>query len=209
MGSHAAAGSFAERPVSPLGQRRGLRPFLRLHGGRRGRLPHAAVERSSSVGNLDGQAGLSPDHRSGRPGDRQHHLARLDLSRPAVLPVLGAERDALAASGRAEVHRHVQGQVRHGLGQGARSDLREADGDEASSRRHQALQRHSGDSEVGQPERGAEEALCPPDGSLRRHDDADRRADRPHHRHPEAHRPVRQHAHHAHLRQRQPAARAA
>ena len=202
MGSHSLAGSVAKRPISPLGQRRGLRPFLWLHGCRRRRLPFAALERSPSVRNLDGQAGLSPDHRSGRPRHREHYLARLDLSRPAFLHVLGAQRHALAAPGRAEVHRHVQGQVRHGLGQGPRNDLREADGDEDSSRRHQAFQRHSRDSQMGQLERRTEKALRPPDGSFRRHDDADRRAGRPHHRHPQAHRAIRQYAHHPHVRQR-------
>src|SRR5439155_17860330 len=96
MGSHAFTGSFAKRPVSALGQWRGLRPLLWLHGRGCRRLPHAALQRSQPVGDMDGQEGLSPDYRLSRPGYPELHLAYLDLSRPALLPVLGTERDALA-----------------------------------------------------------------------------------------------------------------
>src|SRR5207244_5573372 len=107
MGSHAFTGSFAERPLSTLGQRRGLRPLLWIHGGGCGRLPHAALQRSLPVGDMDGQEGLSPDERPCRPGDRKLPPTCLDLSGPALLFVLGAKRDALATSGGEEVYRHV------------------------------------------------------------------------------------------------------
>src|SRR5436190_24223195 len=107
MGSHALALSVAKRPLSTLGQRRGLRPLLWIHGGGCGRLPHAALQGSLPVGDMDEQEGLSRDKRPGRPRDRQLHAACLDLSGPAVLFVLRTERDALAASGGEEVYRHV------------------------------------------------------------------------------------------------------
>ena len=74
---------------------------------------------------VDRQAGLQPHHRSGGRGDQVHEQPQRGGARQAVLRLLRAGRHALAAPAETGMARQVQGQVRHGLGEAARADLRQ------------------------------------------------------------------------------------
>ena len=89
-------------------------------------------------------------------------------ARQALLRLLRARRDPRASSCSEGVGRQVQGQVRPGLGQAARRDLRAA---EETGRHSAGLRTHrapQGDSGVGRHAGGAEAHPAPPDGGLRR-----------------------------------------
>ena len=113
----------------------------------------------------------------------------------AVLHLLRAGRHARAAPRAEGVDRQVQGQVRPGLGQAPRRDAGPPDRARRRSRRHQARPQARGHQGLGQAERRREEALRPPDGSLRRLRRVHRLRDRPAHPGHRRPRPAGQHAH--------------
>ena len=71
------------------------------------------------------QAGLQPHHRPGGRSHQIHEQPERGRARPAVLPLLRARRHPFAAPAEEGMDREVQRQVRHGLGQNARADLRQ------------------------------------------------------------------------------------
>ena len=115
-------------------------------------------------------------------------------ARQAVLRLLRARRDPRAAPRAEGVGRQVQGQVRPGLGQAARGDLRPAE----EARRHPGgLPAHRaprGDPGVGRHAGGAQAGPAPPDGGLRGLHGVHRPPCRPPARRPEEARHPRRHA---------------
>ena len=78
------------------------------------------------------QDGLQPHHRHGGRGHQVHEQPERRRARKAVLRLLRAGRHPLAAPAEEGMDREVQGQVRHGLGEAARADLRQPE----AARRH-------------------------------------------------------------------------
>ena len=159
----AGVGDEPGRTVRRLAdRRRRLRVFLRLHR-RRGQpvVPDALRGHHAGRAGEDARRGLSPDGGHDRQGDRLDRPAEESRARQAVLHLLRAGRDARAAPRAEGVGRQVQGQVRSGLGQAARRDLRppeEAGRDPAGLRAHAAPQ---GDSGLGRDAGGVQAGAAP------------------------------------------------
>ena len=130
--------------------RRRLRVLLRIHR-RRGQpvVPDALRGDHARRAGEDARRGLPPDGGHDRQGDWLDRATEESRARQAVLHLLRARRDARATPRAEGVGRQVQGQVRSGLGQAARRDLRpaeEAGRDPAGLRAHAAAQ---GNPELG------------------------------------------------------------
>ena len=145
--------------LRPMAVGHGLPVLLRLHG-RRDR-PMAAVSLPRSLPDLsvDRQEGLQPDHRHGGRGDPAHAGLERRRARPAVLRLLRARRKPLAASAEEGMDREVQGQVRHGLGEAARADLRQPEAPRRDPGEREAHAVAGRAAEVGFAFAAAEEAL--------------------------------------------------
>ena len=187
-------GSQPVRPDRSLADALRVRQVLRLHrrrnepvgtGDLRRHEPHRGAERSE----------LSLHDRHDQPGNQVDECAEIADAGQAVLHLLRTRRDARAAPLSEGVDREVQGQVRPGLGQAPRGDARPPDQARRRSRRHQARPQARSDQGLGQAQRRREEALRPPDGSLRRLRRVRRRRDRPAHPGHRRPRPAGQHAH--------------
>ena len=164
---HADLGGERGRAVRPLGQWPGVRLLLRLQRRRHEPLEPGALREPEPRPCLD-RPELPPDDRPRRPRHRLGAQGQEHRARTAVLPVRGAWRDALAAPRPAGLDRQVQGQVRHGLGQVPRGDLRAA---EDARRRPAGRQAHgalSGAAGVGLAQRRPEAAVRAHDGGFRR-----------------------------------------
>ena len=122
--------------------RRRVRVFLRFHRWRDQPVVSGAVRRhDADRAGEDARRGLSPDRRYDHQGDQVDPPAEGAHARQAVLHLLRAGRDACPASRAEGMGRQVQGQVRPGLGQAARGDLRPTERSSASSRRTASLPR--------------------------------------------------------------------
>ena len=200
---HAGRAARARGPVRPVAQRMGLRLLLRDPRGRLepvgpvpGREPedhrHSArvLRRRESV--------LPP----GRDGRSHHRVASRDPCAgraQALLRVLLDRLQPRAAPRREGVGRQVQGEVRPGLGQAPRGDVRAPEGARGDPGRHRAHPARRGVPCVGRRVRRAEGLLRAPDGGLRRVLGERRRERRPRdRRHRRAGR-ARQHADHLDL----------
>ncbi len=142
----------------------------------------------------DARRGLPLHGGHDRQGDRLDRPAEGADSRQAVLHLLRARRDACAAPRAEGVGRQVQGQVRRGLGQASRRDLRAAEEARRHSRRLRADQASRADSGVGRDAGGAQAGAAPPDGGLCRLPRVRRPPCRPSARQPEAAADPRRHA---------------
>ena len=114
-------------------RRRRLRVLLRLHR-RRGEpvVPDALRGHHAGRAEEDARRGLPLHGGHDRQGDRLDLAAEGAGAGQALLRLLRARRDPRAAPRAEGVGRQVQGQVRPGLGQAARRDLRPAE----EARRH-------------------------------------------------------------------------
>ena len=102
-----------------------LRPH-RCSGGRSDRVGPAADAGQPFHRHADA-AGLPPDRRPGGPRHRRHPRPAAGEHRPAVLHLPRPRRSPRPTTCPEGVHREVQGNVRPGLGQGPRRDLRAAE----------------------------------------------------------------------------------
>ena len=128
----ARLGAVPGRPLRPLADGDGLRLLLRLRR-RRGRpVPSHALGEHDAGDAVSGHAGLQPQRRSGRQGDRvdphRHHVRAAQ----AVFLLLLSRRHPRPAPGAGRVERPLQGPVRPGLGHAARGDVRPPE----AARRH-------------------------------------------------------------------------
>ena len=175
-----------------------LRLLLRLPGGRvvamgaGGGREHRAPARAAPRG--------LPLHRGhGRQGGDLDSPAPGACPGHAVLDVLGARRRARAAPHLQGVGRQVQGQVRRRLGRDAHPHLRAAEAARLDPGEHPAHAAPGLASRVAGHSRRREAVPAPPDGTVRRHDRARRRAGRAAHRRARAPWHPRQHAHLLHF----------
>ena len=125
----AGLGDESGRSVRRLAdRRRRLRVLLRLHR-RRGQpvVPDALRGHHAGGAGEDARRGLPPGRGHDRQGDCLDRAAEESRPGQAVLHLLRARRDARAAPRAEGVGRQVQGQVRSGLGQAARGDVRPAE----------------------------------------------------------------------------------
>ena len=114
-------------------RRRRVRVFLRVHRRRDEPVLSGALRRhDADRAGEDARTGLSPDRRPDHQGDQLDPPAKGVDARQAVLHLFRAGRDPRAASCAEGMGGQVQGQVRPGLGQAARGDLRPAE----DARRH-------------------------------------------------------------------------
>ena len=108
--------------------------------------------------------------RHDQPGDQLDAVPEVADAGQAVLHLLRARRHARAAPRAEGVDRQVQGQVRPGLGQAARGDAGAAESSSASCRPDTKLApKPEAIKDWDKLSAGREEALRPPDGSVRRH----------------------------------------
>ena len=118
-------GSLDVGPVRPLADRRGIREVLRIRRRRDQSVvadPDARHQPDRAA--QDGRGGLPLLRGHHRQGDLVDAWPRRDDARQAVLPLRVLRRHPRAPSRVAGVDRQVQGQVRQGLGRGARRDAR-------------------------------------------------------------------------------------
>ncbi len=189
-------GDEPDGPVRRLAERRRrVRALLRLHRRRDEPVRPGALRRHASGRAGPHAGGGLPLHRGhDRPRDRLDPPAEGADAGQAVLRLLRAGRDPCAAPRAGRVVGQVQGQVRPGLGQAPRGDLRAPEG----ARRHPAGRRADcaaeGDPGLGRDAGRDEADLRPPDGGLRRLHGAHRPPRRPRDRRARGARAPRGHA---------------
>ncbi len=105
--------------------------FWGFLGGESGQFDPVMIENNSAIGVPDGE-GLLPPRRDDRQDDRVAARRARPRLRQAMVRVLLDRLQPRAASGHARMVGPVQGQVRPGLGQAARGDLRAPE----AARRH-------------------------------------------------------------------------
>ena len=128
---HSRQPAGRRRPVRSLAVRAGIRLFLRLPGRRVGPV-RPGPDREQHDHRRAQAEGLLPPRGPVRPHDPLAARPEGPVARQAVLHLLRHRRQPLAAPRAQAVGRQVQGQVRPGLGQAPRGDVRAAEGSWAS-----------------------------------------------------------------------------
>ncbi len=188
------------RSLRPMAVGHGVPVLLRLHGRRDRPVAAVPVPRSLADLSVDRPERLQPHHRHGGRGDQAHAQPQRGRAESAVLRLLRSRRKPLTASAEEGMDRQVQGQVRHGLGEAARADLRQPEAlgrDPGECEAHAVAGRTS---EVGFAFAAAEEALRTAGGGFCRVHRLHRLRDRSRHPGGPGHGQARQHAHHLHRR---------
>jgi hypothetical protein len=127
----------------------------------------------------DARAGVHAQRGSGRSRHQLDPSTEGVGARPTVLRLLRAGRDARAASRAQGVGRQVQRQVRSGMGQAARGNVRAAEDARRDPEGVRAHQAPCGDPGVGRGRSEDEAGAVPADGSVCRLHGADRPPRRP------------------------------
>ena len=158
--------------VRPLAERLGVRLLLRVPGRRLGpvgSLPDREPEGDRDTGGVlrRGEPVLLPG-RDGRPRDRVAARRPGPGRREAVLHLLLHRVQSRAAPRRRGVGEHVQGEVRSGVGQAPRRDLRASEGVGRRPGRCGAHTARRRVPSVGRRARQAQGVLLPADGGVRR-----------------------------------------
>ena len=117
---YSAGGPFDQWPVGM-----GFQYFYGFMGGETDQWTPYLYQNTTPIFPWVGKTGLQPHHRHGGRGDQVHEQPECGRAREAVLRLLRARRHALAAPAEEGMDRQVQGQVRHGLREVARADLRQ------------------------------------------------------------------------------------
>ena len=117
---YSAAGPFDQWPVGM-----GFQYFYGFMGGETDQWTPYLFREHDPGFSVDRQARLQPHHRHGGRSHQLHEQPERGRARQAVLRLLRARRHAFAAPAEEGMDRQVQGQVRHGLGEAARADLRQ------------------------------------------------------------------------------------
>jgi hypothetical protein len=118
--------------------RHGVPVLLWVHGRRDRPVDTIPVPEHDADFPVDRQARLQPDHRPGRRGHQVPERSECGRAREAVLSLLRPWRHALAAPADQGMDREIQRQIRHGLGEAARADLRQPEAAWGHSGKYQA-----------------------------------------------------------------------
>ena len=154
------------RTFRPVAGRHGVPVFLRFHGRRDRPVDAVPVPEHDAHLPVGRQDRLQPHHRHGGRGDQVHEQPQCGRTREAVLRLLRARRHPLAAPAEEGVDRQVQGQVRHGLREAARPDLRQPEAPRRDPGEHPAHAVAGRPAEVGLAFRRPQEDLCARGGGV-------------------------------------------
>ena len=145
----------------------GFEYFYGFVGGDTNQWAPALVENTRPIEPPHDDPNYNFDERHGGQSHRLVAHAARHGPQQAVLRLLRAGYRARTASRAEGVDREVQGQVRSRLGQAARADHRQAEGDGHHPAEHAAHRAFGGHRGVGLAQRRREEGLRPHDGGLR------------------------------------------
>ena len=180
--------------------RHGISVFLRVHGRRDRPVDALSLPKHDPDFSVDRQARLQPHHRYGGRSHQLHEQPERGRARQAVLPLLRARRHPFAASAEEGMDRQVQGQVRHGLGEAARADLRQPEAARGDPGEHPAHPLAGYPAEVGLALIDPKETLRAGGGGVCRLRSLYRQRNRPRHPGGRGHGQTRQHADHLYQR---------